>query len=115
MKKSFIYLITILGFFIIGILIANLVIMPYIVQKGKTVSVPNVCNLPLEDAIEELKTQNLEGVVTERRYDQIIEEGCVIVQNPLPDTKGEDWQNNKSCCEYGNGDHKSTIPSRGGH
>ncbi len=87
MKKSFIYLITILGFFIIGILIANLVIMPYIVQKGKTVSVPNVCNLPLEDGIEELKTQNLEGVVTERRYDQIIEEGCVIVQNPLPDTR----------------------------
>ncbi|MCK4249968.1 PASTA domain-containing protein [candidate division WOR-3 bacterium] len=87
MKKPLIYFITILVFFVIGILIANLIIMPYLVQKGKTVSVPNVCNLPLEDAIEELKILNLEGVVTERRYDQIIEEGCVIVQNPLPDTR----------------------------
>lgn len=89
MKKILIYSIILLVFFAIGILIANLVIMPYIVQKGKTVSVPNVCNMPLEIAIEELRIQNLEGVVTERRYDRIIEEGCVILQNPLPDSKAK--------------------------
>ena len=85
MKRIYLYIITIVAFFAAGVIIANLIIMPAIVQMGKEIVVPNVCNLPLETAIQELKKESLEGVVIERRYDQIIEEGKVIIQNPLPD------------------------------
>jgi serine/threonine-protein kinase len=87
MKKLFVYLGIILVFFALGILLANFVIMPSLVQMGKEVTVPNVCNLPLETAIKELKKKELEGVVVERRFDQIIEEGKVIIQEPLPNAK----------------------------
>ncbi len=87
MRRIYFYLIIIVAFFVIGVIIANIIIMPAIVQMGKEIVVPNVCNIPLETAIQELKKQNLEGVVIERRYDQIIEEGKVIIQNPLPDAR----------------------------
>jgi beta-lactam-binding protein with PASTA domain len=87
MKKAFIYTVVIILFFVLGIVVANFLIMPLIVHMGKEVAVPNVCNLPLEKAIQELKKKNLEGVVVERRYDQIIEEGKVIVQEPLPNDR----------------------------
>jgi len=87
MKKIILYAVTVLAFFVVGIFIANFVIMPLIVRRGKEIIVPNVCNLSLETAIEELKKRDLEGIVTERRYDQIIEEGKVIIQTPLPNSK----------------------------
>src|SRR4030042_1214305 len=87
MKKILIYFTIVVIFFVIGIVIANFLIMPSIVRMGKTVLVPNVCNMTLEQAIDELKKRKLEGVVIERRYDAVIEEGKVIIQEPLPDTK----------------------------
>lgn len=87
MKRTFFYLLVILAFFIVGILIANFLIMPSIVHKGREVIVPNVCNLSLEEAINELKKRSLDGLATERRHDQIIEEGYIIIQDPLPDQK----------------------------
>ena len=87
MKRVYIYSITVLAFFVIGVVIANLIIMPRIVHMGKEIGVPNVCNLPLETAVQELKEKDLEGVVIERRYDNIIEEGKVIIQDPLPKAK----------------------------
>ncbi len=87
MKKLLIYLAIVLVFFVIGILIANFLIMPSIVRMGKVIMVPNVCNMTLEQAIDELQKKKLEGVVTERRYDAVIEEGKVIIQDPLPETK----------------------------
>jgi beta-lactam-binding protein with PASTA domain len=85
MKKIIIYAAIIIAFFILGLVIANFVIMPSIVHMGEEVVVPNVCNLPLEKALEELEKKRLEGVVTERRYDFVIEEGKIIIQDPLPD------------------------------
>lgn len=84
MKRIFLYLLVILAFFIIGVLIANFLVMPLIVHKGREVVVPNVCNLFLEDAVKELKKRDLEGLVTERRHDPIIEEGYIIIHEPLP-------------------------------
>ncbi len=87
MKKALLYLLVILAFFIVGILIANFLIMPSIVHKGREVIVPNVCNLSLEEAMNEMKKRGLDGLATERRHDQIIEEGYIIIQDPLPDKK----------------------------
>jgi beta-lactam-binding protein with PASTA domain len=87
MKKILIYIGVIVAFFIIGVIVANFIIMPIIVHRGKEIKVPNVCNMPLDDAMKVLKNNRLEGLVAERRYDQIIEQGYIIIQEPLPDEK----------------------------
>jgi len=87
MKRLLIYVITILIFFIIGLLLANFLLMPLFVRRGEEVVVPNVCNMPLDSAAVILKKAGLQSVVTERRYDRIIEQGRIIIQEPLPDTK----------------------------
>jgi len=87
MRRTLIYAGIILAFFVIGVLTANFLIMPLLVGRGEEVVVPNVCDMTLDDAIEHLKTFGLEGVVVERRYDNIIDEGNVIVQEPLPDAQ----------------------------
>uniref|UniRef100_A0A7V0Z607 PASTA domain-containing protein n=1 Tax=candidate division WOR-3 bacterium TaxID=2052148 RepID=A0A7V0Z607_UNCW3 len=87
MKRFLTYLIIVLIFFIIGLLMANFLLIPMVVRKGEEVSVPNVCTLPLDSATMLLKKAGLQSVVTERRYDQIIEQGRIIIQEPLPDTK----------------------------
>jgi len=50
MKRFLTYLIIVLIFFIIGLLMANFLLIPMVVRKGEEVSVPNVCNLPLDSA-----------------------------------------------------------------
>jgi beta-lactam-binding protein with PASTA domain len=87
MRRFLIYAATIIAFFIVGVIVANFIIMPLIVHMGKEISVPNVCLMELEKAIEELEKHDLQGVVVERRYDPIIEEGKVITQEPLPDAQ----------------------------
>lgn len=87
MRRTLIYTGIILAFFVTGILIANFLVMPLLVGRGEEVVVPNVCDLTLDDAIEQLKGARLEGVVVERRFDQIIKEGSVIIQEPLPEAR----------------------------
>jgi serine/threonine-protein kinase len=84
MKKFYIYTFVIFAFFVIGIVVANFLIMPSIVRMGKETLVPNVCNIPLDEALEILKQKELEGIVVERRHDNIITDGRIIVQEPLP-------------------------------
>jgi len=85
MRRTLFYVGIILAFFVVGLLIANFIIMPLMVGRGEEILVPNVCDLTLDEAIEQLKSAGLEGVVVERRFDRIIEEGNVIIQEPLPD------------------------------
>jgi serine/threonine-protein kinase len=87
MRKLLAYTIAILIFFVIGLLLANFIIMPAIVHMGKEITVPNVGNIPLDSAMQILNNTGLQGVVVERRHDHIIEEGKIIIQEPLPDTR----------------------------
>jgi len=87
MRRFFVYALLILIFFLVGLLLANFIIMPSIVRRGKEVTVPNVCGVPLDTATAILKKNQLQGVVVERRFDKIIDEGMVIIQEPLPGTK----------------------------
>lgn len=87
MKRFLLYAVLVLIFFIVGIILANFIIMPSFVRGGKEVIVPNVCTLPLDSAIAVLKKNKLQGVVVERRFDKIIDEGMVIIQEPLPSAK----------------------------
>ncbi len=87
MKKIILLVAAVAIVFIIGVLIANFLIMPLLVHKGEAIEVPNVCNLPLNEALKQLKQVNLEGVIKERRYDPIIESGNIIIQEPLPGSR----------------------------
>lgn len=87
MKKFYIYTFVIFAFIVIGIVIANFLIMPSIVRMGKETVVPNVCNISLDEALAILKQKELEGIVIERRHDHVIEQGRIIVQEPLPDAR----------------------------
>ncbi|MEO0160824.1 MAG: PASTA domain-containing protein [candidate division WOR-3 bacterium] len=87
MKRFLRYLIIVLIFFAIGLLLANFLLMPVLVRRGEEIFVPNVCNMPLDSATALLKKEGLQPVIGERRYDPIIEEGRVIIQEPLPDTR----------------------------
>jgi beta-lactam-binding protein with PASTA domain len=87
MKRFLVYLVIVIIFFVIGLVLANFVIMPSLVHQGEEITVPNVCNLPLNAALEELEKCGLDGVVTEQRYDPVIEKNRVIIQEPLPDEK----------------------------
>jgi beta-lactam-binding protein with PASTA domain len=87
MRKILIYGGIIIGFFIIGVVIANFIIMPLIVHQGKVVAVPQVVHMTLDNAIAELSKRDLEGIVVERRFDPIVEEGRIVIQDPLPETR----------------------------
>lgn len=87
MRRFFVYTLLVLIFFLAGLLLANFIIMPSVVGRGKVVTVPNVCGVPLDTATAILKQDQLQGVVVERRFDRIIDEGMVIIQEPLPGTK----------------------------
>lgn len=87
MKKTLVYIGIIMLFFIVGVVIANFIVMPLVVHKGKVVTVPNVVHMTLENAISELEKRDLEGIVVERRFDPIVESNRIIIQDPLPDTR----------------------------
>ena len=69
---------------VLGMLLANYVIMPWITGKGTEVEVPEVIGLMLEDAIVVLDEQGFESVADEKRPDTLYEEGRIIEQKPRP-------------------------------
>lgn len=87
MKKILVYAGIVALFFVVGVVIANFIVMPLLVHKGRVVSVPNVVHMTLDNAIAELDKRELEGIVVERRFDPIVESGKIIIQDPLPETR----------------------------
>jgi len=43
--------------------------------------------MTLDNAVTELEQRGLEGIVIERRFDPIVEQGKIIIQDPLPETR----------------------------
>jgi beta-lactam-binding protein with PASTA domain len=87
MRKILIYAGIIGFFFVVGVVVANFIVMPLVVHQGKIVSVPNVVHMTLDNGVAELNKKDLEGIVVERRFDPIVEQGRIIIQDPLPDTR----------------------------
>lgn len=56
-------------------------------QHGITYSVPDVNNLPINEAIEVLQQQGLEYLLLDSVWNRKIAKGLVINQNPLPETQ----------------------------
>ncbi len=87
MKKSIFYPLCIVIAFISGLLIFNFIIMPLLVQKGATVTVPDVCGKEEDEAIQIIRDARLKVTIQNRRFDPVIEKGKVIIQEPLPGKK----------------------------
>lgn len=76
------YILT-LALFVSGI-VCDRVILPWYINLGGVVKVPNVIGLKSDKAIELLKSINLEPIEAGKRYDKNFPEGTVIYQTPTP-------------------------------
>ncbi len=70
--------------FIIGVLIFNFIVMPLAVGLHREVNVPDVCEKEFTKAKEMLDSLGLEGVIASYKFSELLPEGYVISQTPLP-------------------------------
>jgi len=82
-KKAIKSYILILVLFISGV-VCDRVILPWYINLGGVVKVPNVIGLKSEKAIELLKSVNLDPIEAGKRFDNNYPEGTVIYQTPTP-------------------------------
>jgi len=82
-KKAIKSYILILILFISGV-VCDRVILPWYINLGGVVKVPNVIGLKTEKAIELLKSVNLNPIEAGKRFDSNYPEGTVIYQTPTP-------------------------------
>jgi len=81
-NKKFLYTLAAL---IGGFLLLDHVILPWYVNHGDTLAVPNVTDLPLELARAKLDSAGLQPIEAETRPDPRAPQGTVVSQNPQPD------------------------------
>jgi beta-lactam-binding protein with PASTA domain len=76
------YVLVIVGAFLVGIVVFDLVIMPSLAGRGDVVIVPAVEGLSVKLAEEVCRKEHLGLSVTGRRNSEEVPEGYIIVQNP---------------------------------
>ncbi len=81
-SKIFRPVLWLIGIFIVIVFIVDTFVMPYYVNKGGTLTVPNVVGMKEEAARKILDSLNLEPKRGEFRQDNSYPEGYVILQNP---------------------------------
>ncbi|NOX36629.1 MAG: PASTA domain-containing protein [Calditrichaeota bacterium] len=80
MLKLLYYLV---GFFALVLIMDNLV-MPWYTKHGKEYELPDITELPVEQAIDILKQNGFTPVIQDSVYDSDLPPGTVLRQNPLP-------------------------------
>ncbi len=82
--KSFIKKIFLgIALFFLLFVVCNDLILPWYVEHGSTIEVPDVVGMDLEDATRALDSLGLEGRQGDVRPDREHPEGTVVIQNPL--------------------------------
>jgi beta-lactam-binding protein with PASTA domain len=76
------YLFLIVGAFIVGIALFDLVIMPSLVGKGDVVIVPAIEGMSMKQAEEVCRKEHLSVAIAGRRNSDEVPDGYVIAQNP---------------------------------
>jgi len=84
LKNVGLFLLVMAGSFAFGVLIINYVIMPRVVRLGNEVEVPDVCGKSLSEAQSMLNDFYLEGVASDKKWDDQIPENFVVSQKPSP-------------------------------
>jgi eukaryotic-like serine/threonine-protein kinase len=79
-KKVILVALLFLGLFVI----CNNVLMPWYVNRGGTLNVPNVIGLKFEDASRLVDSLGLEPRSGGTKLDNQYPAGCVVIQNPIP-------------------------------
>jgi beta-lactam-binding protein with PASTA domain len=72
-----------ISLFFVLFVVCNDLILPWYVEHGSTVDVPDVVGLTLEDAVRRLDSLGLEGRQGDVRTDREHPAGIVVIQNPL--------------------------------
>jgi beta-lactam-binding protein with PASTA domain len=72
-----------IGLFFVLFIVCNDFLLPWYVEHGSTVDVPDVVGLSVEDAMRRLDSLGLEGRKGDVRTDREHPAGIVIVQNPV--------------------------------
>ena len=72
---------------IIGIILVNYIIMPYIIGYGNEIKVPDITGMYIVKATKELRNKGLSIKIIGEKYSNKIKEGIVISQTPLPNSK----------------------------
>jgi eukaryotic-like serine/threonine-protein kinase len=63
------------------------ILMPLYVQKGKTIKVPDVIGLSLEDAKQKIKEAGLDPKEAEYKNDKRYKVGTITLQNPIAESE----------------------------
>lgn len=72
-----------IALFFLLFVVCNDLILPWYVEHGSTIEVPDVVGMSLDDATRALDSLGLEGRKGDVRTDREHPEGTVVVQNPL--------------------------------
>jgi len=72
------------GFFMVMFLLMNYIILPWYVNHGGTLTVPDLTRMRVEDAIKRLDELGLVGIQSEVILDNNVPVGTVVTQNPRP-------------------------------
>ena len=86
-KKILFWLLIAFFSFIIGVILMNFVVMPFIVRKGDIVTVPDVTEMELEEAERILKSMKLEPYIELFEFDPAVPENYITKQEPSPGTE----------------------------
>lgn len=78
------WLIVPVGGFVVLVVLANYVVLPWYVYHGGTLTVPDVTGMKVEDAMKKLDDLGLVGIQAETILDNNYEVGTVVSQNPRP-------------------------------
>jgi len=65
-------------------IVCDRVVLPWYINLGGVVKVPNVIGLDQNKAIELLKSVNLDPIEAGKRFDKTYPEGSIIFQSPMP-------------------------------
>lgn len=84
-KKVVIFAMWSIGIVMILTFILDTFVMPWYVNDGGTMSVPNVIGLKEEEAFKVLQSHKLQPKRGEIRPDNKYPEGYIVMQNPMPD------------------------------
>ncbi|GAB4368894.1 MAG: PASTA domain-containing protein [Calditrichia bacterium] len=83
-KKNFIRLLLFVIIFIGFVLLLDWVLMPLYTKHGEEHDLPDVTEIPIEQAVEVLQSQDFIPIIQDSVYDEHFAPGLVIRQNPLP-------------------------------
>ncbi|MFO8062699.1 MAG: PASTA domain-containing protein [bacterium] len=72
---------------IAGFIIANYIVMPWIIRSGSEIVIPDITGMHINEASRIIKREGLSISVSDEIYSDKIDQSVIVSQTPLPNTK----------------------------